>query len=419
MMKLVKRVQLPATRLLEGLCTRSNNLYNVAMYYTRQEFFHLGNWLRYGDLYFMLRSHHNYTELDDLAGSQVPQQVLKQVDKAWKGFFNAMKVWRKEPGKFRGTPRPPRYRKKGGKNVVTFTGQQSRIKDGHCILTKKMIEKGMVPVPTSIEDANLHCVRIVPHGDRYIFEIVHKVECKDLGLDKGNSIGLDIGLNNLVTTSDGIIVKGGAVKSTNQYYNKQLAKQKSIIKKVNDKGTSKAIDKLTRKRNDKIAAEMHGSSRIIINHCITSNIGTLFIGYNEGWKDNINIGKRNNQNFVQVPFLQLVEQLEYKAMLVGIDVQRINEEFTSQVCSRCGRRNKANRKYRGLYICDKCSLVINADVNGARNIDKKGLREQQPVLEAAGKVADRGGLDPPVGTFATTPHVPAKPPHSCGDSSRM
>ncbi|MFX0103165.1 MAG: hypothetical protein ACFFCS_26610, partial [Candidatus Hodarchaeota archaeon] len=174
MMMLAKRVQLPATRLLSDLCTRSNNLYNVAMYYTRQEFFHLGNWLRYGDLYFMLRFHHNYSELGDLAGFQVPQQVLKQVDKVWKGFFNAMKEWRKEPGKFRCKPHPPGYRNKGRKNVVTFTGQQCRIRDGHCILTRKMIAKGMPAVSTCIEEANLHCVLIVPHGDCYVFEIVHE-----------------------------------------------------------------------------------------------------------------------------------------------------------------------------------------------------------------------------------------------------
>ena len=128
----------------------------------------------------------------------------------------------------------------------------------------------------------------------------------------------------------------------------------------------------------------------------------MFVGYNAGWKDGINIGRRNNQNFVQVPLLKLVEMIEYKAALVGIDVSRVIEEYTSQTCSRCGLRRKANRVHRGLYRCSRCGLVINADVNAARNIVKKGIRERQPAVEAAVNVADRGGLGPPVGITAAT-----------------
>ena len=98
---------------------------------------------------------------------------------------------------------------------------------------------------------------------------------------------------------------------------------------------------------------------------------------------------------MQVPLSRLVEMIEYKAMLVGIDVHRVTEEYTSQTCSRCGLRRKANRVHRGLYKCKRCGLILNADVNAARNILNKGFHEHRPVLEATGKVVDRGGLDPP------------------------
>ena len=127
-----------------------------------------------------------------------------------------------------------------------------------------------------------------------------------------------------------------------------------------------------------------------------AGIGTLFIGYNSGWKKYINLGKRTNQNFVQVPFLKLIRMIKYKAELEGIDVHRITEEYTSQTCSHCGLRRKANRVHRGLYKCKRCGLVINADINAARNMKEKGLREQQPVVEAAGKVVDIGGMNPPL-----------------------
>ncbi|MHA1489967.1 MAG: IS200/IS605 family accessory protein TnpB-related protein, partial [Promethearchaeota archaeon] len=86
----------------------------------------------------------------------------------------------------------------------------------------------------------------------------------------------------------------------------------------------------------------------VVNHCISNDIGTIVIGYNEGWKQEIKIGKRNNQNFVSVPFLKLVQQIEYKSDMVGIKVIRTGEEYTSQTCSSCGVVRKSNRKYRGL-----------------------------------------------------------------------
>jgi len=394
-MKLAKRVQLKPTKLLEDLCIKSRNLYNVANWYVRQDMFNLGNLLFYTDLHAMLRHHETYVDLQALAGSHAPQQVLRQVEKAWKGFFAAMKAWRDDPSKFRGRPRPPAYKRKGEGNVVSFTNTQTRVRDGTVRLPEKLMARGMPVIKTAYTDDEVIGVRIVPFGDRYNYEILHEVDVQDLGLDRGKAIGVDIGLNNAVTTSDGKIVKGGAIKSINQHYNKQLAKYKSIAKKVNDLEMTNQIRKLARVRNNKIHGKMHQVSRELIDHCIATGTGTIIIGYNAGWKDSINIGKRNNQNFVQVPFLTLVEMIEYKAMLVGIEVCRVTEEYTSQACSRCGQRRKANRMHRGLYTCKRCGLIINADINAARNIKQKGLREQQPVVEAVARVVDRGGMNPP------------------------
>jgi putative transposase len=252
-------------------------------------------------------------------------------------------------------------------------------------------------LPTTIAASDLVGVRVVPHGDRYMVELLHEVTPRDAGLDRGRSIGVDIGLVNTATTSDGLIVKGGAIKSANQFYNKELAKRRAIAKIVNGKDETRRMKKLARVRDNKVHDYIHKASRRVVEHCINDDIGTIYIGYNAGWKDSINLGRRTNQAFVQVPFLQLVEQIEYKAALVGIMVRRVAEAFTSQTCSRCGMRRKANRVHRGLYKCNRCGLVINADVNAARNIKKKGIRERSLVVGAASGVADRGGLDPPAG----------------------
>ena len=207
-------------------------------------------------------------------------------------------------------------------------------------------------------------------------------------------MGIDLGLSNIVTTADNcggspLIIKGGVVKSINQFYNKQLAKYKSISQKCNKKHLTNRILKFHRKRNNKIHDFFHKTSRKIVNHCIEHNIGTIVVGYNEKWKQNIQIGKRNNQNFVSVPFLKLIQQIEYKSEMVGITVIRTSEEYTSQTCSSCGIIRKANRKYRGLYVCTNCGVVLNADVNASTNIFRKGVPKSV-------KIGNRGYLSCPI-----------------------
>ena len=240
---------------------------------------------------------------------------------------------------------------------------------------------------------NVKGVRIVPFGDRYNIELIYNYEPKDLSLDKNNILGIDLGLTNIVTTSDNqggqpLIIKGGVLKSINQFYNKELSKYKSLAKRCNKQDITTRILKIHRKRNNKIRNFFHKTSRKIINHCIAHNIGTIIVGYNEGWKQNIRIGKRNNQNFVSIPFLKFIQQLEYKGEMVGIEVKRITEEYTSQTCSSCGIVEKSNRKHRGLYVCSQCGSVLNADVNAAKNILRKGVPKSRWI-------GDRGLLDRP------------------------
>ncbi|MCP4764614.1 MAG: IS200/IS605 family element transposase accessory protein TnpB, partial [archaeon] len=241
---------------------------------------------------------------------------------------------------------------------------------------------------------NCKGVRIVPYSDRYIFEIIYEKKSENLGLDKNRIVGIDLGVTNLVTMSNNfdrtsLIIKGGIAKSINQYYNKKLADYKSKAKKINKKEITNRILRLHRKRNNKIDDIFHKISRTTINYCIKNNIGTIIIGYNEGWKQNCNIGTKNNQNFIQLPFLKLIRKIEYKAELVGIEVKLETEEYTSQTCSNCGCESMNNRKHRGLYVCSDCGLVMNADINASRNIIKKGFPESY-------RIGDRGGLNPPL-----------------------
>ena len=397
-MQLVRQIQMKKTPLLDEITLLSKNLFNVATYEVRQLFFTTGKWLRYNNLWKLLRNHNSYIELHNTCGSHPPQQVLKQVDRNFKSFFQAIKSWKRDPTKFKNMPKLPYYKRKNGKNMVYFTSQQVRNKDFFVLLNQKMLKSGFPKIKTDID--NVKGVRIVPFADRYTIELIYNYEPTNLHLNPHNAIGIDLGLENVITASDNIgghplIIKGGVLKSINQYYNKELAKYKSIAKICNNADITHRILKIHRKRNNKIRDFFHKTSRRIMNHCIVHVIGTIVVGYNEGWKENIKIGKKNNQNFVSIPFLKLLQQIEYKAKMVGITVIRTSEEYTSQTCSCCGIVKKSNRKHRGLYVCSNCGSVLNADVNASTNILQKEVPKSKST-RMGNRIGNRGFLSNPI-----------------------
>jgi len=311
--------------------------------------------------------------------SQTAQQVLRVLDKNWKSFFNASKEYRVHPKQFRGQPRPPRYKRKDGESLVIFTNQQCRIKDGYLWFPRKA---GISPIKTRIV-AHLNQVRIIPKGLYYVVELVYEKEPVDLNLEESRIVGIDLGLNNIVTIVNNAglkpaIIKGGVAKSINQFYNKQLAKYKHVKDKQGYFFETKRLQRLTRKRNNKMKDLFHKVSRKIVQYCIDNNFGTIIIGYNATWKQKINLGKKNNQSFVQIPFLQLLNQIRYKSELVGIQVINEGESFTSKCSFLDGEAIKKHETYvgrritRGLFRTHS-HVLINADVNAGYNIIKKAV----------------------------------------------
>ena len=197
----------------------------------------------------------------------------------------------------------PHYKRKNGQNLVYFTSLQCSIKKGFVLLTKKMEKLGFPRIKTDLKTVN--GVRIVPFGDRYNIELIYNYTLQDLQLNDINTLGIDLGLNNIVAASDNmgnnpLIIKDGVIKSINQFYNKQLSKYKSNAKTCNKMEITNRIKKLHRKWNNKVKDFFHKTSRKVVNYCISHNIGLIIIGYNERWKQEINIGKKNNQNFVSI-----------------------------------------------------------------------------------------------------------------------
>lgn len=213
--------------------------------------------------------------------------------------------------------------------MVVFTNCDCRIKDdGYIHFVKNTIK----PIKTNVKKDELKQVRIIPQATCYVVEVVYERRETDLGLDKGNFLSIDLGLNNLCACVSNVvnsfIINGRVMKSVNQWYNKKKAKLMSF---VGDKGSSNRIRRITLFRNCWIEDKLHKISRYIVNFCRSNNIGTIIIGLNKEWKQEINIGKRNNQHFISIPHSKLIEKIVYKAKLLGINVIVHEESYTSKI----------------------------------------------------------------------------------------
>ena len=290
----------------------------------------------------------------------------------------SLKSYKKNPSKFKGKPKKPYYLDKvKGRMVVIFTNQQIKLKDNYIHFPK--LTK-LEPIKTNV--TNIVQVRIVPKINYSVVEIVYNKEVTKHKLNSKLYLSIDLGLNNLTTLCSNIpntypiIVNGKIIKSYNYLFNKTRAKLQSYLKEGTY--TSKRINNLIFRRNMKINNYLHHTSKFIINYCIKFKIKNIVIGYNEGWKDKINIGKVNNQNFVGIPFKTLIEQITYKAEENNINVTLKEESYTSKCDSlaleKITKHSKylGKRKKRGLFQ-SSIGTLINADVNGSLNILRKSI----------------------------------------------
>ena len=365
---------------LQNICKLSKNLYNVALYKTRQHFFEHNKFLTAFSLDGILRKKQDvdYNALPQ----KVSQQTLKMVEQNFKSFFALLKL--KNKGKYKEKVKLPKYLDKDGEYITVYTNQaisKKALKEGFIQFSKTNIR-----IKTAVE--NVQQVRIVPKGNHLVVEVLYIVKEKELKEDNDRYCSIDLGVNNLSTMGSNvlkpIIINGKPLKSINQYYNKKLAKLKSELK--NEKKTSRRIKSLTVKRNNKVNDYLHKASKLIVNYLVSNNISTLVIGKNKEWKQNANIGKRNNQNFIQIPHTRFIEMLTYKCKLEGITVIVKEESYTSKCSFMDNEPIKKHKVYlgkrvkRGLFQT-KDKRLINADLNGSLNISRKVVGEFQYPIE--------------------------------------
>jgi IS605 OrfB family transposase len=344
--------------------------------------------------------------------SQAAQQTCHSVFESFKSFKALNKLFRQ--GKLAEKPRPPKYRK-GGLNIVSYPkqalkliGGKIRIPLGAKVKTWFGIDSFTIPMPSNLEFKEIRELRILPRNQCFYAEFVYKLDTVETQLNPDNALGIDHGMDNWLTcvstTGTSFIVDGKHVKSLNRWYNKKV----STLKEGKAQGFwSKKLAHLTEKRNRQMrdsealaslrASAVNKAARVVINHCLKHNIGTIVFGWNQGQKQESNLGSKNNQKWVQVPTARLKERISQLCEQYGIRFVETEESYTSKSSFVDGDylpsygekpdswKPSGKRVKRGLYRT-ALNWYLNADCNASGNILRKVATRLGLNLSGVGRV---------------------------------
>ena len=355
----------------------AKNLYNATLYYQRNSFFNQSfkNYYKVNKEF----THNNQVDYRALP-TKVSKQVQMLVDKAFKSYFALVK--KKQNKSYDKPVSLPNYlNKTSGRCTAPYPKDALSLKNKGFI----KLSKTNIIIKTKIPKDKIQAVRIVPKGNHFVLEVLYKQPVDKPISDKIERVAfVDPGLNNLMTVTSNcfnpILYSGRDLKSINQLANKNISKLKS---KLSKQGllTSPLLKSVYSKRKRRIADKLHKISYHLMNQLVSHNIDTVIFGHNKGQKQDIKLGKKNNQNFVQIPISQLIHILKYKCKLKGIRFI-VTEEFYTSKCSfldlediRGQEIYAGKRVKRGLFKSYSNSY-INSDVNGSLNIGRKWLTKQ-------------------------------------------
>lgn len=369
---------------LEFICSEANKLINCGTYYGRQIYFKTGKIISKFDLNYEYKKNLHYQFLC----AQAAQQVLLSVAEAFNSFRKLKVSYKK--GEIQDKPKLPKYRKKGGLALITYPKQaislidnQVRFPLGKKVKASFGISFFTVPMPSNLKFEDIREVRILPRNSCFYAEFVYRQQIFTPFLDKQRVLGIDSGVNNWLTCVSNIgksfIIDGRKVKSQNQWYNKQIGK----LKTGKPQGFwNEELASITERRNRQMRDSINKAARYVINWCIYNRVGTIIFGWNQRNKDEINLGKKNNQEIVQIPTAKLKQRVEQLCQQYGIEFIETEESYTSQSsfldgdelpkigAKPDGWKPSGKRIKRGIYRTAK-GLLINSDCLGAVNIIRK------------------------------------------------
>jgi putative transposase len=371
----------PRFAVIDQAAFAAKNLYNLANYLVRQSFMWEGRYLGYAAIYQQVKHTDAYRALP----GKVSNAILRQLDKNWRAFFAACAAYREDPSRFTGRPKLPGYKdKEQGRFLLTYDLQA---------ISRRALKRGIfapsgLPIEVQTAVKTVKQARIVPRAGYYVVEILYEQPSPPPQGAPNLIAAVDVGVDVLAAlTSNKVgflprLVNGRVLKSLNQFYNKRKAALQGALGHL---GTTKRMERLTTRRTRRITHYLHAASKAIIGLLEQEGIGTLVIGKNLLWKQEVNLGRVNNQHFAQIPHARFIEMLSYKARLAGIAVVIQEESYTSKASFLDGDELpvydpsnpqqyefSGQRVERGLYRAST-GRRIHADVNGSYNTLRKAV----------------------------------------------
>ena len=373
------------TKELNLMLSDSRAIYDQSLYFLRQAYFETKK-LREEDPSLKIKTP-SFNELyklvketlafkDSLIDYNSKVLAIQQAFDMWKSFIRATVAYNKNNKSFSGRPLMPKYLARAKKEFNVVTISSGRLQERHCKENEIRLPKSSykIKIPHYINKKSIKCLRILKFYDKIKIEIVYEKQVKIKEYENNHSIGIDLGVNNLMAITSNEqnlswLVNGRPLKAMNQYYNKKLAS-------LNCVKATKKIKKLNKKRKLKVDNYLHWASKKVIDLSLENQISAIVIGKNKGWKNESSMGSMNNQNFVQIPHARLIQMISYKAAEVGIDVLLTEESYTSKIDhlafeemthkeTYMGKRTKRGQFKSSLGQC------LNADINGAIGILRK------------------------------------------------
>jgi putative transposase len=363
---------------LDSLGFAASKLWNVGRWTCDRVWSEIGHIPSHTELTSYLKSHERYADLH----SQSSQRVLQELAEAFTGWYS-----KRRNGDTRANP--PNYRKHGDihpRSTVTFKAagfkldtQYNRVRLSKGSNFKEdwldfiLCEYEIRPDVDLSSVNRVQQVRVVWTGDEWELAFVCKVEVEAADAPSENTVGIDLGITNFAALAyeqgQSELYPLNCLKQDDYYFSKRIAR-------CEDADSDQAT-RLNQKNSARRTHYFHTLSKHIVHRCVDEEVGTIVVGNLAGIREDTgtaeskNWGTHGNLDLHSWAFDRFTSMLEYKAEMAGITVERVSERDTSKTCSCCDRKRKTNRVERGLYVCDECESVANADVNGAENIRQK------------------------------------------------
>jgi putative transposase len=377
--------------ILRYLCEQSGATYNSGMYFARQTYFKTKKILT-GKFDLIYEPSVSKSLTAQSMPSSPLQQTLMSVIEAWKSYKSLKSLYFKGQLDFR--PKPPNYLEGSKLFKVAYTnGRKQGASVEGCVLRLSLgltvkrwfgVSEILLPMPSNLDASRVKEFTILPKNGSFYLECSYEVPKEDHDLDPALALGIDLGTSANIaacvdTLGNSFLVDAFQMKSMNQWWNKQVSTTKED--KAGDYWSSK-LDKTTQKRNHQMRDGVNKAAKLIVDHAIKHGLGNIVCGWGEGFKINSNMGRVNNQKFVQMPLAKLRDRISQLCEKHGIRFETTEEAYTSKASfidsdslpkfgeKPDGWQASGKRVRRGLYRT-KDGSMINADLNGAANILRK------------------------------------------------